>query len=89
MNQKKKKKKRGAIPSLAGPDCTAAGGSLSPCRREKKKENVRSTLVVVTRNTKSPRTPPRNLAAVRATQSPEKNAAGAPTSREIAISKLS
>jgi len=28
MNQKKKKKKkRGALPSLAGPDCTAAGGS--------------------------------------------------------------
>ena len=92
MNQKKKKKKRGALPSLAGPDCTAARGLMSPHSimpaKKKERKLVRSTLVVVTRNTKSPRTPPRNLAAVRATQSPEKNAAGAPTSREIELAKL-
>ena len=68
MTQKKKKKKRGALPSLAGPDCTAARGlmSLMPAKKKERKLFVPRWWSLVTqshqerRQETSPRFVPRN-----------------------------
>lgn len=90
-DEPEEEEEEGSSSIIGWPRLHCGPGAHEPCHHageEKRKKLVRSMLVVVTRNTKSPRTPPRNLAAVRATQSPEKNAAGAPTSREIELAKL-